>query len=361
MLEGREVSESDQSLPPPMLKQIKPAPTPKITPITAPVRIASYVLVFLLCIGTLVYGLLPGLLTVCLGYLLAVALTGEGRSKGPRLSPVLAAAVVVLLPLIALGLLLANAKGMAFGVVGQYQALLHYLASTVLEIREKLPADLAIHLPDELTEAQVWLAGYLKSKAQALTGFGTAGLHGLLLAYVGLVVGALIKGTPRTPTSAPLRFELRERAGHFIDAFRQIVVAQFWIAAVNATLTAVFLLAALPLFGVHMPYIGELVVLTFLAGLLPIIGNLVCNSVITLVGVSVSPAVGLACLVFLILIHKLEYLISAKILGKQTNTAAWELLAVMFVGEAVFGLPGLVAAPLFYAYAKKELQVARLV
>ena len=42
-----------------------------------------------------------------------------------------------------------------------------------------------------------------------------------------------------------------------------------------------------------------------------------------------------------------------KILGKPTNTAAWELLAVMFVGEAVFGLPGLVAALLFYGYVKK--------
>jgi len=36
----------------------------------------------------------------------------------------------------------------------------------------------------------------------------------------------------------------------------------------------------------------------------------------------------------------------------------WELLAVMFVMEAVFGPAGLVAAPLFYAYAKKELQAA---
>jgi len=326
-----------------------------------PVTIASYLLVFLLCVVTLIYGLLPGLLAACLGYLLAVVLAGEGCTKGPRLSPALAAAVVILLPLIALSLLLANAKGMAFGVVGQYQALLHHLAGTVLEIREKLPADLAQHLPDELAEAQVWLADYLKSKAQALTGFGTAGLRGLLLAYVGLVVGALVKGTSGTLTSAPLRFEVRQRASHFIDAFRQIVVAQFWIAALNATLTSVFLLAVLPLFGVQMPYIGELVALTFFAGLLPIVGNLICNSVITLLGVSVSPAVGLGCLAFLISIHKLEYLVSAKILGKQTNTAAWELLAVMFVGEAVFGLPGLVAAPLFYAYVKKELQAARLV
>ena len=78
-------------------------------------------------------------------------------------------------------------------------------------------------------------------------------------------------------------------------------------------------------------------------------------------GVSVSPAVGLACLAFLIAIHKTEYVINAKVLGKQTNTAAWELLAVMFVGEAVFGLPGLVAGPLYYAYLKKELQAAGLV
>jgi predicted PurR-regulated permease PerM len=344
-----------------MLKKVQPALSLKTITTTAPIKIASYVLAVLVCIGTLIYGLLPGLMTVCLGYLLASALTRNGRVKGPRLSPPWAAAVVVLLPLFGLGMLLANAKGMAFGVVGQYQALLHFLASTVLEIREKLPADLAIHLPDELIEAQVWLADYLKSKAQALTGFGTAGLHGLLLAYVGLVVGALIKGTSIMQTSVPLRLEIRERAGHFIDAFRQIVLAQFWIAAINALCTGLFLMAALPLFGVKMPYAGELVALTFIASLIPIVGNLICNSVITLAGVSISPAVGLACLVFLILIHKGEYLVNAKILGKKTNTAAWELLAVMFVGEAVFGLPGLVAAPLYYAYVKKELLVAGLV
>lgn len=344
-----------------MLKPVKTAAFLHSLSIGASARLASYALAFLLCLGTMIYGLLPGLLTVCLGYLVAAMLTGGRRARKYRLHTAVAAGLVILLPLIALGLVLANVKGMAFGAVGQYQSLLHFLAGTVLEIRQKLPADMAIHLPDELIEAQVWLADYLKSKAMALTGVGTAGLHGLLLAYVGLVVGALIKGTASLPSTAPLRLEVCQRAGHFIDAFRQIVVAQFWIAAVNATLTALFLLAVLPLFDVHMPYVGELVALTFFAGLIPIVGNLICNSVITLAGVSISPAVGLACLVFLIVIHKTEYLISAKILGKQTNTAAWELLAVMFIGESVFGLPGLVAAPLYYAYVKKELQVAGLV
>lgn len=346
-----------------MSKPTPPAPSPKksTAPTATPIKTASFVLVALLCLGTLIYGLLPGLLAVCLGYLMAVFLTGENRPERRQMRPHLAAAVVVILPLLMLGVFLAHAKGMAFSIVGQYQALLHYLASTVLEIREKLPADLAIHLPDELKDAQVWLADYLKSKAHALTGVGTAGLHGFLLVYVGLVIGALIKGTPQMPSSAPLRCELRQRAAHFIAAFRQIVVAQFWIASINALSTALFLLVVLPLFGVKMPYISALVALTFFAGLIPIVGNLVCNSVITLAGVSVSPAVGLACLAFLVTIHKAEYVINAKILGKQTNTAAWELLAVMFIGEAIFGLPGLVVAPLYYAYTKKELQVAGLV
>jgi hypothetical protein len=37
---------------------------------------------------------------------------------------------------------------------------------------------------------------------------------------------------------------------------------------------------------------------------------------------------------------------------------AWELLTVMFAMEAIFGAAGLVAAPLFYAYAKQELEAS---
>ena len=78
-------------------------------------------------------------------------------------------------------------------------------------------------------------------------------------------------------------------------------------------------------------------------------------------GLSVSPLAAAACLGFLILIHKAEYVINAKVVGSRTQMGVWELLAVMFVAEAVFGPAGLVAAPLFYAYLKKELVSARLI
>lgn len=325
------------------------------------VNTASYILAALLCTAVLVYGLLPGLLAVCLGFLFTSALVGRQRRRGPRLSPAWAAALVITMPIVALTALFANARGVAFGAVAQYQALLHHLAGTVLEIRQKLPPDLASHLPDELLAAQSWLVEYLQSQAHALTGFGTAGLRGSLLVYVGLVVGALMVGTQGPATRGPLRSALRQRGIDFMTAFRQIVVAQFWIAAFNACCTAAFLWLALPLAGVSIPYSATLVGLTFVAGLVPIVGNLLCNSVLTIAGVSVSPTVGLACLLFLVAIHKFEYFINAKMVGRRTNTAAWELLTVMFIGEAVFGVAGLVAAPLYYAYTKRELQDSGLI
>ena len=94
---------------------------------------------------------------------------------------------------------------------------------------------------------------------------------------------------------------------------------------------------------------------------MPIVGNLVCNVVITIVGLSVSPLAAAACLGFLILIHKAEYVINAKVVGRRTHMGVWELLSVMFVAEAVFGPAGLVAAPLCYAYLKKELASLRLI
>nr|WP_315466233.1 AI-2E family transporter [uncultured Rhodoferax sp.] len=336
-----------------MTLKATPPHSPRIPPrfVTA----SAYVLAAGICLAVLVWGLLPGLLAVCLGYMATHALSTSRRLGRLRPSAFVAAAWVIVVPLLLFALVLSNAKGMVFSAGAQYEALLHHLAGTVLEIRQKLPPNLAAHLPDELVAAQAWLAAYLQSQAHALTGFGSAGLQGGLLAYVGLVIGALIVGTPGVEHAAPLRAAARARARYFISAFRQIVVAQFWIAAFNAVCTALFLFGALPLVEVHIPYSGMLVALTFFAGLIPIVGNLLCNGVLTLAGMSVAPMVGLACLMFLIAIHKFEYVINAKVVGKRTGTSAWELLTVMFVGEAIFGVAGLVAAPLYYAYVKREL------
>jgi predicted PurR-regulated permease PerM len=76
---------------------------------------------------------------------------------------------------------------------------------------------------------------------------------------------------------------------------------------------------------------------------------------------SISLGVGIAALGFLIVIHKLEYFLNARIVGTQINARAWELLIAMLLMEAAFGLPGVIAAPIYYAYLKSELEAERLI
>ena len=117
----------------------------------------------------------------------------------------------------------------------------------------------------------------------------------------------------------------------------------------------------LPIFHDTLPLSKTLVLVTFIVGLLPVIGNLISNTIIVAVALSVSFPAAVMSLVFLILIHKLEYFLNARIVGGQIEARAWELLIAMLVMEAAFGIPGVVAAPIFYAYIKRELIYLRLV
>ena len=367
--------------PPPPSAPVVVHHTPEPASTTLPPRastrgivVASYLLVAATLLLVMWRGLLPGLLCVCLGFLLTRALTrwfAQGLSRllrrghpsvsGLRAAQIAAAGLVMLLPLALLAVGLTHSRGYLVTAPQQYQELMNYMARTVLELRLKLPVDMASHLPEGAAEIQRIIASYLGAKAGALAMAGRAWLAGVLFAYVGLLIGALAAVRPAVLARGPLAQQLRLRISLFGEAFRQIVAAQFWIAAFNTVLTALFLLFVLPLWGLELPYTPVLITFTFVAGLVPIVGNLICNVVITIVGLSVSPLAAAACLGFLILIHKAEYVINAKVVGRRTQMGVWELLSVMFVAEAVFGPAGLVAAPLFYAYLKKELVAARLV
>jgi hypothetical protein len=54
----------------------------------------------------------------------------------------------------------------------------------------------------------------------------------------------------------------------------------------------------------------------------------------------ISLNVAIISLVFLIVIHKLEYFLNARIVGGQIEASAWELLLAMTAMQAVFGLSG---------------------
>ena len=126
-------------------------------------------------------------------------------------------------------------------------------------------------------------------------------------------------------------------------------------------MTWLYLGVVLPAFGVDLPLVKTLVAITFIVGLLPIIGNLISNTAIIIVSLSQGLPVAVASFVYLVVIHKLEYFLNARIVGSHINARAWELLVAMLVMEAAFGIAGLIAAPIFYAYFKEELHDKGLV
>ncbi|MDA3914361.1 hypothetical protein [Oleiagrimonas sp.] len=238
-----------------------------------------------------------------------------------------------------------------------------HMMPLVDKARQQLPPWVVDHLPSSVDDLRASSMQWLQTHAGTLQLAGKEAARVLVHILIGLVLGAIIALSHVRPNGegGPLAEILATRAGRLADAFHDIVFSQVKISLVNTAFTTVFLFGALPLFGVHLPLAKTLVLVTFVAGLLPVIGNLISNTLITVVALSVSLGTGIAALVFLVGIHKLEYFLNASIVGTRIRARAWELLVAMLVMEAAFGLPGLVVAPIYYAYLKSELKKAHLI
>ena len=317
---------------------------------------ALITVLFLNLLPALFAGLLVFELVALLSPLLARAISNQ-RAK---LTAVALLSILVVTALVAAGIAVAKVLDQE---VGSAAGLFHKLASLLEDVRNVLPPWLITHLPADSAafeqSAGKWLAAHVTQLQIAGTAFG----RGLVKALLGMVIGAMLALHDVQPNHAagPLAVALRACAIRLAHAFRRVVFAQVWISTINATLTGIFLVVLLPLFGVKLPLVKTMIAITFLVGLLPVIGNLISNTLITFVALSISAKVGAAALLFLILIHKLEYFLNARIVGGHINARAWELLIAMLVFESAFGLIGLVAAPVFYAYLKDELRSRALV
>lgn len=214
-----------------------------------------------------------------------------------------------------------------------------------------LPPALENYLPAGSGSVQEALAGFVSSKSEIIRGAGLGILHGTVHTIIGAVVGLMLSFEKFCPAH-PAASRIAEMASGLVLAFRGVMVAQAKISAINATLTGIFLLGVMPVLGFQLPLAKSLVLLTFVVGLLPVLGNLISNSAITLVALLVSPVAAAIALVFLVVVHKLEYFLNAKIVGGEIGAKAWELLLAMLLAEASFGVPGLVVAPVTYVWLR---------
>jgi len=148
--------------------------------------------------------------------------------------------------------------------------------------------------------------------------------------------------------------EITHRFGTFYKSFVTVMGAQILISAINTVLTAGFL------FWNHFPYAKVLVGITFLCGLLPIIGNLISNALIVGVAFTISPNMALAALIFLIVLHKGEYFLNSKIVGDRIQNPMWLTLIGLVLGEKLMGIPGMILAPVLLHYIKVEAKRSRV-
>jgi len=141
---------------------------------------------------------------------------------------------------------------------------------------------------------------------------------------------------------------IAKRFAALYQSFATVIGAQIVISAINTVFTTLFVLA------VGLPHPLVVVGMTFLCGLIPVVGNLVSNTVIVGIGFTVTPKMALAALVFLVAIHKLEYFLNSKIIGTRIRNPLWLTLLALVLGERLMGIPGMILAPVVLNYIRVE-------
>lgn len=303
--------------------------------------------------------LLPALLGGLLVFELVGVLTPlirrvEISRDGAR---IIVVALISVLVVTALIFLIFGAISFFRSDAGNLSVLLRKLAEIIDQSRARLPVWTLAYIPETADELRTALTGWLRQNSGALQGVGADFARALAHILIGMVIGALLalSEAMNVVGRRPLASALIERTVRLSRSFRRVVFAQVWIAALNTALTALYLVVALPLMGVDLPLTKTLIAVTFVCGLLPVLGNLISNTIIVVVSLSQSLIVAIGSLTYLIVIHKVEYFLNARIIGSRIRARAWEMLVAMIFMEAAFGVAGLIAAPIYYAYLKDEL------
>jgi predicted PurR-regulated permease PerM len=340
-------------------RPLHPVETAVPEPISDALRIRSILFAGVAMLAVLWLHLLPALFAGLAGFVLyrrVRAFTGPAggswKKRAVRWLIISAAVVLLAMALLAGFDLLFRNRGLG--------RLLQLLADTLDHLRSTAPAWVVQHLPESTEAVQQAATGWLREHAGEVQRWSGDALKILVHIIVGLAIGLMAAtsagGSLERRARRPLVRLAQDRLLRLSNAFGNVFAAQLKISAINTVLTGVYLLVLLPALGFHVPLSTTLVGFTFFASLIPIVGNLLSNTAITVAALTVSLWLGIASLGFLVLIHKLEYFLNARIVGGQTNVPTYAMLGSMLVLEAAFGLAGLVAAPIYCAWLVSEMR-----
>ena len=225
---------------------------------------------------------------------------------------------------------------------------------------EKRQIDLPFNDFDSLKQAVVNALGQQAHYLRNVANFAKSTTLILFFSILGIIAaGSLFFKTGLDPHRGTHRVknnlysiccdEVSTRFRDFYRSFATVIGAQITISLINTVLTAIFL------FAVDMPNAPLLIAVTLLCGLVPIVGNLVSNTIIVFVALTVSLKLAIFALLFLILIHKLEYFLNSKVIGDRIRNPVWLTLIALIIGERLMGIPGLILAPVVLNYLRVEM------
>lgn len=229
------------------------------------------------------------------------------------------------------------------------------------------------YLPNNIEDFKNEVINFVKNYVNEIKNIGKNTVTFIAYILLGFIIGALIRLDMKIKNSEEekrvilqypnLNFkkELQSRIKTFKQTFELVFIAQIKISLINTLLTASYIYILLPLFDYSLPFKNTVIILTFLFGLIPVLGNLISNTIIIILSIGISFNLAIASLIFLVVIHKLEYFLEAKIIGSHIKASIWEILIVLIVFESLFGFAGVIIGNVIYGYIKEELSNKKMI
>lgn len=143
--------------------------------------------------------------------------------------------------------------------------------------------------------------------------------------------------------------EMRIRVFYFY--FKRVMIGQIIIATINTSISAIAILA------LELPNPLFLVFIVFICGLFPVVGNIVSNTILTIIAfVTVGLWGAFVCLALLVVIHKLEYFLNSKIISGIVNLPMVVTLSALVICEVLMGIIGLILAVPLLLFIRHEME-----
>ncbi len=270
----------------------------------------------------------------------------QQRTKWPRKQAILAVLATFLVLL---------AGGVALGAtraIHAIRAARHTFPQQLHEIQDNpIVAQIREHLPDSSRLAER-AREYSETALHVVSMMGHIAMFALIaviLAIIFTLEELELRELVEKISPSSLMGTVSRWLGYVAEAIRITIQLQLVVAAVNTVLT----LPVLLILGIH--HVPSLMILIFVSGLIPVVGNVVSGAVLSLLAYQAKGFLGIGVFVALtFVLHKIEaYYLNPRLTSKHVHLPGFAIVVSLICWEHLLGFVGLfVSFPFLFVAAK---------